>query len=92
MACREMVVRGDGLVPLIALLGGGNVKVQAAAGAALWQLSGDTGINEEIGLLGGPRATVQALRAKSTAVHENVAGLVASLAQSRHNAVSGLSS
>lgn len=82
-----MVVRGGGLPLLVRLLASNNVKCQGPAAAALWQLCGDRGIREEIGMTDAPKAAVHALQAQSTTVQENAAGLVASLAQNRMVAV-----
>lgn len=80
-------MKGGGIPLLVDLLSSTNVKVQAASAAALWQLCGERQIVEEIGTAGGPRAAVHALQARNSAVQENAAGLVASLAQSHRNAV-----
>lgn len=89
--CREQVVEGRGLEKLLALLGKPDNKVQAAAAAALWQLSGeapDDSISEIIGELGGAKAAVLALQANVEEQRENVTGLIQSLAQTPVNAVS----
>ena len=78
---------------LLALLGKADNKVQAAAAAALWQLSGeatDDSISEIIGELGGAKAAVLALQSSVEEQRENVTGLIQSLAQSPANAVSSL--
>lgn len=88
---REQVVHGKGLERLLGLLGKSDNKVQAAAAAALWQLSGegsDDSIGETIGSLGGCKAAVLALQANVEEQRENVTGLIQSLAQSPVNAVS----
>ena len=87
-------MEGRGLERLLALLGKADNKVQAAAAAALWQLSGeatDDSISEIIGELGGAKAAVLALQANVEEQRENVTGLIQSLAQSPVNAVSSQS-
>ena len=84
-------MQGKGLEKLLNLLSASESKVQAAAAAALWQLSGegsDDVISEAIGALGGAKVAVSALQANSEEQRENVTGLIQSLAQVPENAVS----